>query len=108
MTATDLAAICERYGITVFAEGVQTEIGQKLDVEYAARDAKGQWWGRTKADAVCALLKARWSIGTQRRSGSQTIDGRTEYTAVASGIRTGIHRTELAAVVALADRLVAR
>jgi hypothetical protein len=103
----DLAAVCRAHGISVGGYFGADRV-ERVVVKFRADglDAGPDAVADTLEDAVCALLKARYNIGTQRRSGSQTVDGRTEYTAAASG--SGAWRsypTELAAVVALADRL---
>lgn len=103
----DLTAVCERHDIEVdYFEMLKPDARWEARFWWDAEDCES-FNAPTKEEAVCALLKARYSIGTQRRSGSQTIDGRTEYTA--TGVGVGGDRsypTELAAVVALADRLL--
>ena len=91
----DLTAVCERHGIVTVLHGewsaVLHDTSNRAYVEY----------GPTKADAVCALLKARW--------GMAVIEDAIGYTAEmnhSDGYVWIEHRaTELAAVVALADRL---
>jgi hypothetical protein len=104
MSALDLHAVCERHGISVV---------ELCGGFYAAQgETIGEWTAYTPADAVCALLKARYRIGTgspcAARSSSRTPPpwlaakwekGKPETVVSAFG------PTELAAVVALADRL---
>ncbi len=104
--ATDLAGICARHGIVLTTDICPTEWVAENSGDQAG-DPVGR--GPTEADAVCALLKARYGMSLARFEGTNqplylacTDDGeetgRTELAAVAA-------RTELAAIAALADRL---
>jgi hypothetical protein len=95
MSAVDLTAVCERHGITVTPYTVGSG-------DYVARDHAGWVGAQTPADAVCALLKARWGITTRRGPG----DGVNVWGAQCDAIFCPhAYPTELAAVAALADRL---
>jgi hypothetical protein len=76
MTAADLAAVCERHRISVV---------HLCGGFYAAQgELTGEWTAGTPADAVAALLKARYRVGTVVKDEGQS---------------------DLEAVVILADRL---
>ncbi len=94
MTAIDLAAVCARHGI--FASELLGEWVASMPVEgEVVRLVRSGH--DTPADAVCALLKARWEMRTQQKDGL--------WHAEAWMWRTGQARTtELEAVVAVADR----
>lgn len=111
MANLDLTAVCERHDIEVdYFEML------KLDARWEARF----WWdaeecesvnAATKEEAVCALLVARYGMETTR---ADEDEGETTWEAAAmtrfmdmSSVELEYGRTELAAVVALADRLQA-
>lgn len=82
MTALDLTAVCERHGIDLRELDV---LGAGDTVTLAVcRTTPETRMGTTPADAVCALLKARYRIGTVVKDEGQS---------------------DFAAAVALADRL---
>lgn len=60
---TDLTEVCARHGITTQDQGGAMQAHCQWWAWYGA-DEDGACWGATEADAVCALLKARWGIGT--------------------------------------------
>ena len=102
MTARALAAVCKRHGIrlatTPMGDGetyAWTASVQDGDVSAIANEM-------TEADAVAALLKERWGMATWRTgnewSASSGDFGSEAYTLDRAW-------SELAAVVALADRL---
>ncbi len=96
MTAHDLEAVCERHRISVV---------ELCGGFYAAQgETIGEWTADTLADAVAALLKARWGI-----SAARVDSGPDEHRWSACYLREVLPwtsgPTELAAVVALADRL---
>ena len=98
MTDAELTAARERHGITV----------HDLSGGFYAADAGlvGDWMDTNQADAVCALLKARWGIDTGM---APTITDGCMWQAVTfrdgEPIDEYSYESELAAVVALADRL---
>jgi hypothetical protein len=93
MADIDLKAVCERHGIGTHkytsgwgAGGLGVGVTRLMP---------------TEVDAVCALLKSRYQITSQPRS--------TMWVAEAPFVNDGDriwYTTELAAVVALADRLL--
>jgi hypothetical protein len=104
MSSIDLAAVCARHGIRV------------------AKNEYGRWigwgWGlsclydyATEADAICALLKARHGVVTWEgihpfRTGP-TWWAKSDSERHPLGFEIEWAGTELAAVVALADRMPA-
>jgi hypothetical protein len=97
MSALDLTAVCERHAISVV---------ELCGGFYAAQgETIGEWTADTPADAVVALLKARYHI-TARLDSSDILD---HWIVWVTGTSDGLYGeplgTELAAVVALADRL---
>ena len=100
---TDLTDVCERHGITVAQHGPTLWIASDaVKNVFEARHARSEQ-GVTEAAAVCALLKARWGIGTHRYSSGWGA-GSSHDGSITAGAD---YPTELAAVVALADRLKA-
>jgi hypothetical protein len=95
MTDAELAAVCARHAITV----------HDLSGGFYATDAGlvGDWTDTNRADAVCALLKARYGVTTEDDTACLC-----PWRALLGGDADGIEAladTELAAVVSLADRL---
>ncbi len=98
MTALDLAAVCERHGIILLMHG-----GDVSDAQSQAADES----------YVCELLKKRYQIGTGTpclaRDSSRTpppwLAAWWEKGNAAQTIKSDMGSTELAAVIALADRL---
>ena len=89
MTALDLAAVCERHRIAL----AQTHEGL-----WRKRSGYGPTYD-SEADAVCALLKARYRITTQQYRGMD------EWRAYQTPDVDAYDQTELEAVAKLADRL---
>jgi hypothetical protein len=90
VTARDLGAVCERHRISVV---------ELCGGFYAAQgETIGEWTASSPADAVVALLKARYGIGT----GKGLVKAWKAWT---DDDDTAYADTELAAVVALADAL---
>ena len=107
MTARALAAVCKRHGIrlatTPMGDGetyAWTASVQDGDVSAIANEM-------TEADAVAALLKARYQIRTNRNTGRVPSGKEWSATCPCDAVFEGHNYgpTELAAVVALADRL---
>lgn len=101
MSILDLAAICKRHGI-------QTDVcGSEIPSTIIARDLEAKVYteAHTEYDAIVALLKERWGMTT--RTGKEFSGLWVAFTEKPDGmvdvLRSG--PTELAAVVALADRL---
>ena len=110
MTAPDIAAICERHGITTHSDAniVHPWIAfYQMDSDDADRSG-GAAFAHEESDAVVALLKARYDI----RTGAPRAISGTVWLAVwwvkgqpTETIKSRRGPTELAAVAALADRL---
>lgn len=100
---TDLTAVCERHGITL-----KPHAGG-----WSAWDQSGAWsaFNDTKADAVCALLKARYGIETRQHPFQWSAWPPVARVLAMTEQEIGAHvpvytgQSELAAVVSLADHM---
>jgi hypothetical protein len=95
----DLAGVCARHGISLVLL-----TGMPLRPLYRAADDDLEEAAGTAGGAVCALLKARHGITVRPTPTRQNADRWTAYTNDGSR-EAESGPTELAAVVALADRL---
>lgn len=101
---TDLQAVCERHHIHLephwqqWAASWTTNTAGNIDRVERIAD--------TQAKAVCALLKARWGIKSRVMGGSWVAvsHAQNDFSQLNEPADL-IYTTELAAVVALADRL---
>jgi len=99
MTDAELDAVCALHGILT----VHDEDGWHAGVVPGGDIYDLQQCLRTREDAVCGLLKARWGITTGWYR--HTNDGKRWVTQCDALCDQHEYDTELAAVVALADRL---
>ena len=96
MTAAELTAVCARHGIILEHD----EDGHHAHLAVASGPRLLTEFCESAADAVCALLKDRWEMVTWMFG---------SFYWQAKSLRNGMmklgHKSELAVVVALADRL---
>jgi hypothetical protein len=105
----DLAGVCRRHGVETLQQGG----GKAWMARFAAEPLPlPVVWHSTKEAAVCALLKARYSIGTGTPCAGGGAKQPPAWMAAwwekgnaAATIKSELADSELAAVVALADRL---
>jgi hypothetical protein len=104
-----LAGVCARHGLLT----VRDEDGWHCGVKPGGNIYELVQGCATEADAVCALLKARWGIMTRIDNAQHgwpwlALHTRPEHDALNEPpSQSQRFLTELAAVVALADRLLA-
>jgi hypothetical protein len=91
----DLAGVCARHGIVTACDSASG----RWVAGYGTDHTQRMHTAPAEADAVVALLKARWEIETHAFT--------PEYwgAGCSRGLASGGHPSELAAVVALAARL---
>jgi hypothetical protein len=99
MTAPDLAAVCRAHGIVTACDPISGRWVAGYDTEHTQRLHTAE----TEADAVCALLKARYQIKTNPPQWDRVQWIATNHTGNLPRVWAG--ETELDAVVRAADRL---